>query len=111
MGGILIDLLPDNSWQKIVMFAQITKYSYEIKFWVKNKNTWKDCFNIIPRQQLRDSFKEIYDILLPDQKDKNWYSLTYILDNDGKVVVDYEYNDYSKFPYLYEQSWKKKYLK
>ena len=65
----------------------------------------------ISRKELREKFKELHGLLSPDQKEKNWYVLTFILNSDGKFSVEYEYTDYSENSLDYQRIWKEKYLK
>ena len=98
------------------MYAQISKDSCEFFFHVKIGVKYINCFDLeksygISRKELREKFKELHVLLSPDQKEKNWYVLTFILNSDGKFSVEYEYTDYSENSLDYQRIWKEKYLK
>src|SRR5574344_140035 len=100
IGSELVNVLPDN-WEKVCLYAQVTEKSYEFFFHVKVDGEYIQCFNLektynITRKELREVFKKLYDTLLGDQKEKNWYVLTYILEKSGKFTTEYEYNDHSE---------------
>lgn len=110
----LIKVLPEN-WEKVASYIQVTESSYDIFFHVKLNGVYIQCFNLekdygITRKELRDSFKKIAESVKNDQNEKKWYVMTFLLSNDGKFSVEYEYNDYSENSIAYKNQWKTKYL-
>lgn len=115
LGKNIIAVLPKN-WERVCLYAQISKDSCELFFHVKIGDKYIYCFDLeksygISRKELREKFKELQGLLSPDQKEKNWYVLTFILNSDGKFSVEYEYTDYSENSLDYQRIWKEKYLK
>ena len=115
LGKNIIAVLPKN-WERVCLYAQISTDSCEFFFHVKIGDKYIYCFDLeksygISRKELREKFKELHGLLSPDQKEKNWYVLTFILNSDGKFSVEYEYTDYSENSLDYQRIWKEKYLK
>ena len=116
VGLTLINVLP-KGWEKALLFAQITESSYELFYYVKVNGKYFKNFELenteygISRKEVRECFRSIYDILLPDYREKKWYAMTYILSKSGEFTADYEYTDYSEESIAYKDCWKEKYLK
>ena len=116
VGSTLFNVLP-NGWDKAILYAQITESSYELFYYAKVNGEYINNFDLekeglgVDRQEVRKHFREIYEILLPDYKEKQWYAMTFILSKTGRFSVDYEYTDYSEESFAYKELWKEKYLK
>lgn len=111
----LVTVLPEN-WEKVCLYCQLTKDSYEFFFHVKVDGNYIQNFDLeksykITRKEIRDCFKNLYTILRPDYETKNYYVMTFILANSGKFTTEYEYTDYSEKSLEYKKTWKEKYLK
>lgn len=115
VGLTLFNVLP-NGWEKAILYAQMTESSYELFYYAKVNGEFVINFDLekeglgVDRQEVRKCFREIYEILLPDYREKHWYAMTYILSKSGEFTVDYEYTDYSEDSLSYKKIWKKKYL-
>ena len=115
VGLSLTNVLPKD-WEKALLFAQITDGSYELFYYAKVKGAYYSNFDLektecgISRKEVRECFRNIYGILLPDYHEKGWYAMTYILSKSGEFTVDYEYTDYSEDSLSYKKIWKEKYL-
>lgn len=116
VGSTLFNVLPDR-WEKAILYAQMTESSYELFYYAKVNGEFVNNFDLekeglgIDRQEVRKCFREIYEILLPDYRKKQWYAMTYILSKTGSFSVDYEYTDYSEESFAYKELWKEKYIK
>ena len=116
VGSTLFNVLPDR-WEKAILYAQMTESSYELFYYAKVNGEFVNNFDLgkeglgIDRQEVRKCFREIYEILLPDYRENQWYAMTFILSKTGEFTVDYEYTDYSENSFEYKKLWKEKYLK
>ncbi|MCI6954319.1 MAG: antitoxin YezG family protein [Spirochaetia bacterium] len=111
----LVTVLPEN-WEKVCLYCQLTKNSYEFFFYVKVDGNYIQNFDLeksykITRKEIRDCFKNLNTILRPDYEAKSYYVMTFILANNGKFTTEYEYKDYSEKSLEYKKTWKEKYLK
>ena len=89
-----------------------------MKFYTSDKDgLYTDCFSQkgINRAQIIKLFMEVDKVLASERKsldDKNrWSVMTMIVEADGNMKTDFEYNDISENAISYEQNWKNKYLK
>lgn len=116
VGLTLFNVLP-NGWDKAILYAQITESSYELFYYAKVNGEYINNFDLekeglgVDRQEVRKHFREIYEILLPNYRENQWYAMTFILSKTGEFTVDYEYTDYSENSFEYKKLWKEKYLK
>lgn len=116
VGLTLFNVLP-NGWEKAILYAQITENSYELFYYAKVNGEYINNFDLekeglgVDRQEVRKHFREIYEILLPNYRENQWYAMTFILSKTGEFTVDYEYTDYSENSFEYKKLWKEKYLK
>ena len=113
----LVKVLPAK-WEKVRLYSQITKSSYEFFYQVYVDKKWIQCYQPdiyekygISEAEISNVFDKLYEIMLPDQRSKNWYVATLSLDKSGKVKLDYEYKDYSETSLKYKKMWKEKFLK
>lgn len=111
----LVTVLPEN-WEKVCLYCQLTKDSYEFFFYVKVDGNYIQNFDLektykITRKEIRDCFKNLNTVLRSDYESKNYYVMTFILANNGKFTTEYEYTDYSEKSLEYKKNWKEKYLK
>ena len=79
----LIMILP-NDWEKVVLYTQINNDAYELFFHVKVDGNFYQCYNLdkvfgITNDQINETFNELYNLMLPDWKDKVWFVCTFIL--------------------------------
>lgn len=116
VGLTLFNVLP-NGWEKAILYAQITENSYELFYYAKVNGEYINNFDLekeglgVDRQEVRKHFREIYEILLPNYRENQWYAMTFILSKTGEFTVDYEYTDYSEDTFSYKKIWKEKYIK
>ena len=115
--GILQSIIP-NEWNSIVFYAQYSKGSYSMKYYVNFGNSeYIDCFKLngITRSEIIKSFIRI-DVELSKcrnclDEDKKWSVLTFQVDNTGKFKTDFEYSDISENTIQYFEEWRKRFLK
>lgn len=113
----LLEVFLPQDWKKTVLFAGYTEGSYSIKYYCWTENgTFMDCFNLggVSRSDLIKLFVDIDKILskeraLLDGKNR-WSVLTMIVNNDGTMKAEFNYDDHSEDMIAYEKEWKKKYL-
>lgn len=113
----LQDVLPDK-WEKVVLFVGYTAESYSMKFYTSDENgVYTDCFSQaeLGEDDLILLFMQLDKILSRERNsldDKNkWTVLTMIVESDGSVKTELEYNDISENFLAYEKQWKETYLK
>ena len=109
----LVEVLPEN-WEDVVMFSHVEEDEYEIFFFVRVDGKYISCYDLsqygISEDEVMTCFDEIYEILYPDYFEKKWYSATVKLNNEGDLMMFYDYNDDSKDEFEYREEWEKKYL-
>ncbi len=112
----LIDTLPLN-WDKMIFYVAYMTGSYSMKYYSKQKNgEYVDCFNLetINRAELLKLFVELDGLLSEERsnlEDKDlWTVFTMVVDSDGKMKADFDYEDISTNSIDYEKLWKSKYL-
>ena len=110
----LVGIQPQD-WTRVVAYAQITEESYEIFFYSKVEDKYVKNFDLekkynLPRVDVRTCFKKVYEELLPDFKEKQWFVCTIQIERNGKFSFEYEYTDYSEDSINFKRLWKNKYL-
>ncbi len=108
-------LLPEE-WDKVILYAEYAEDSFEMKFWVKNKNEFIDCFALptVSEKEVLGAFMDIDELIAPSRNTLNgddiWTVLTIVISNDGQFHADYSYEDLSENKIEFIAEWKKKYL-
>lgn len=104
-------------WEHMIFFAGYTEGSYSMKFYTKDgKSGYLDCFNMqgITKGQLVKLFMDIDKVLSKERTnldDKHkWSSLTMIVEADGTMKTEFDYEDHTEDMISYEKKWKEKYL-
>ncbi len=114
--NLLQDFLPKN-WTNTILYVGYTKGSYSMKYYCKTgEGDFIDCFNLegISKGSLIKLFVNIDKVLSKertsmDEKNK-WSILTMLVDNDGEMRTEFDYEDHSEDMIAFENEWKKKYL-
>ncbi len=108
--------LPE-AWKKVIYFAGYTEGSYSMKFYIQDeKGEYTDCFHLqgVSKGQLVKVFMDIDKVLSKEREkldDKHkWLSFTMIVEENGAMKTDFDYEDCSDDVISYEKSWKEKYL-
>ena len=114
---MLQPVLP-KEWKKLVLYVAYTAGSYTMKYYTSDTNgVYTDCFRQknINKTQLINLFMHIDKVVESERKkldDKNkWSVMTMIVDIDGGMKSEFEYEDISENAIAYEQSLKEKYIK
>ena len=114
--NILQDVISED-WKKLIFFAEYEEGSFSINYYITNNNKdYTDCYNLInvSESKLDQSFLDVDKILSPARKelDKNhlWTVMTMIVDDEGNMKVDFEYEDVSENFFSYIEEWEKRYL-
>ena len=123
IADVLVEMIPEE-WEKILLYAEIREgfsqvyfYYYPVK---QEKPVYSldivDIFNLDKnlyktfKQELNDCFEELWTEFIV-QNQEQWTSLTYILDNKGRMKISYGYDDISEFsPDEKQDKWEAKYL-
>ena len=114
--AIISEFLPEG-WDRMVFFAGYTEGSYSMKFYSKaGKDKYVDCFSFpgVSKASLLKAFRKIDANLSKNRKElgKNnaWTIFTMVVDKNGKMKIDFDYDDHSEDMIAYEKEWAKKYL-
>ena len=124
VANILVEMIPEE-WEKILLYAEVREGFSQVFFYyypVKQEQPVYsldivDMFNIDKplhrklKQELYDCFEELWnECRVQDQE--LWTSLTYILDNMGRMKLNYGYDDISEIsPDEKQDKWEAEYLK
>ena len=124
VANILVEMIPEE-WEKILLYAEVREGFSQVFFYYYPVNQEQpvysldivDMFNIDKplhrklKQELYDCFEELWnEFTVQDQE--LWTSLTYILDNMGKMKLNYGYEDISEIsPDEKQDKWEAEYLK
>ncbi len=110
------DYLPMD-WNRMIYFAGYTEGSYSMKFYTQDeKGKYLDCFNMqgVTKGQLVKLFIDIDKVLSKERAalgDKpQWSSLTMIVEANGAMKTEFDYEDHSDDMISFEKQWKEKYL-
>ena len=105
-------------WSRVVFFAGYTEGSYSMKFFVKTENSsYVDCFSIpeLTKGKLVRLFIDLDKVLSANRsvlgKEKAWTIFTMIVEGNGHMRTEFEYDDHSEDMVSYEKVWAEKYLK
>lgn len=124
VANILVEMIPEE-WEKILLYAEVREGFSQVFFYYYPVNQQQpvysldivDMFNIDKplhrklKQELYDCFEELWNqFMVQDQE--LWTSLTYILDNMGRMKLNYGYDDISEIsPDEKQDKWEAEYLK
>ncbi|AYV70489.1 antitoxin YezG family protein [Bacillus sp. PK3-056] len=124
VANILVEMIPEE-WEKILLYAEVREGFSQVFFYYYPVNQEQpvysldivDMFNIDKplhrklKQELYDCFEELWnEFMVQDQE--LWTSLTYILDNMGRMKLNYGYDDVSEIsPDEKQDKWEAEYLK
>lgn len=124
VANIFVEMIPEE-WEKILLYAEVREGFSQVFFYYYPVNQEQpvysldivDVFNIDKplhrklKQELYDCFEELWnEFMVQDQE--QWTSLTYILDNMGRMKLNYGYDDISEISLDEKQDkWEAEYLK
>lgn len=110
------NFLPAN-WTKLVVSLEHSEdayaYSYSYSFYVKTDGKYINCYDLDTSEEKIDAtFSRIKEKVFKERsklaKDKRWTNMTMIVDNDGNIKTEFDYEE--TIDYQYMKAWKKKYL-
>lgn len=106
-----------SQWEKIVFYSEYKQNSFEMKFYVKNSDGYRDCFSLgISDNIIMDMFikldKEIcnYRKNISINKQDLWTVMTITFESDLQFKADFDYSIIEDI-ISYKSEWKSKYLK
>lgn len=111
-----LEIFLPSDWEKVVFYAAYTEGSYSMKYHVKSGNKMVSCFDLpgVDDRQLMKLFIDINKELSKERKTlsekETWSVMTMIVDAEGNLKTDFDYEDISENSIEYERKWKKKYL-
>ncbi|WP_419893141.1 immunity protein YezG family protein [Oceanobacillus kimchii] len=123
VADILVNMVPEE-WNRILLYAEIREGYRKVFFYYYTNNNpiysldIPDLFQIDEDsfESLEDDLYNCFSALWNEFKSQDvqepWTSLTFILDNSGKMNIDYGYEDISELsPVEKQDDWEEKYLK
>lgn len=124
VANVLIDMIPED-WKKTLLYAEVREGFSQVYFYYYPTNQEKpvysldipDFYNVDKRlykelkQELYECFEELRnEFKVQDQE--QWTNLTFILDNTGRMRINYGYEDISELSTVVKQDkWESVYLK
>lgn len=116
------EMIPED-WEKILIYAEVSEGATEVFFYYYPEGKEPVyCFNISNIFEIdEEKFDDMHDELMEyfeqlweefkNNKQELWSNLTFILDNEGKFKIDYNYDDLSQaIGYKQQIIWEYKYL-
>ena len=123
VANILVEMVPEE-WEKILLYAEVREGFSQVYFYYYPVNQEQpvysldiiDVFDVDQslhrklKRELSVYFKELwYEFKIQDQE--QWTSLTYILDKNGRMKLNYGYDDISEIsPDEKQDKWEAEYL-
>lgn len=123
VANILVEMVPEE-WEKILLYAEVREGFSQVYFYYYPVNQEQpvysldiiDVFDVDKslhrklKRELYGYFKELwYEFKIQDQE--QWTSLTYILDKNGRMKLNYGYDDISEIsPDEKQDKWEAEYL-
>ena len=107
--------LPEG-WGKLVFYAEYDIASYSMEYYVKREKSFVKCFDIpgLSKKDLLDTFSEIDAVISGERKKLSgkelWTNMTMVVQDSGKVKVDFGYEDLTEGSYAHKKAWKTRYL-
>ncbi len=123
VANILVEMIPEE-WEKILLYAEVREGFSQIYFYYYPINQKQpvysldivDVFNIDKtlhrklKQELYECFEKLWNEFKV-QGQEQWTNLTYILDNMGRMKLNYGYEDISEISSEEKQDkWEAEYL-
>ena len=110
------DFLP-KKWKKFAMYYITSGNMMTYKFWVDCGKGYIDCYNL--KGFDKDNRKALDNKLIPTiissrsnlPKEKQWSMFSMIVTNDGKIHVDYNYENMEETYFLHQQRWEDEVIK
>ncbi|WP_404349601.1 antitoxin YezG family protein [Sutcliffiella horikoshii] len=124
VANILVEMIPEE-WEKVLLYAEVREGFSQVFFYYypinhKQQPVYSlnivDSFNVEKsshkklKQELYECFEDLWnEFKIQDQE--QWTSLTYLLDNTGRMKLNYGYDDISEIsPDEKQEKWEAEYL-
>ena len=123
IANTLVNIIPEE-WEKIFLYAEIREGYKKVFFYYYTQFIVKPVYNLditslfnISEEEydelenkLYNSFTRLWEEFRV-QGQEQWTSLTFILDNSGKMKINYDYKDVSELsPIEKQDKWEAEYL-
>lgn len=123
IANVIIETIPDE-WNKIYAYAEVREGYSQVYFYYYSTNKSQliysldivDIFKVDKKifKTLKHEMYSYFESLwreFKNQGHEQWTYLTFILDPNGKMKIDYGYDDVSEIsPVEKKGNWEKKYL-
>jgi uncharacterized protein (TIGR01741 family) len=123
IAGSLNMMIPEE-WSKILLYAGVDEGYSQVYFYYYPKTNNKPIYSldIVDRYNIDKKIYESFDQKLYDcfvrlweefkiQGQEPWTYLTFILDNEGKMKIDFKYDDISALDFIERQNkWEAEHL-
>lgn len=120
----LINMVPEE-WKKIFLYAEYREEYKKIFFYYYPNSEENPVYSLditdiynIDENKFEELENELYNYFyalwmeFEEQKQEKWTNLTFILDNTGKMKINYGYDDISELsPVEKQDKWEAEYLK
>ena len=104
----LVKHLPAG-WEKVDMYAEVTEQHCCV-FYFAMINGEYVYYYYLPQKydvEVKHLGEKFLPILLPDQQEKNWFSMSFYLKNTGEFNVEYDYDE-PENTVIYRNDWIKR---
>lgn len=123
IANVIIETIPDE-WDKIYAYAEVREGYSQVYFYYYSINKSQLIYSLdivdifkVDKKMFRNLKYEMYSYFeqlwkeFKNQEQEPWTYLTFILDSNGKMKIDYGYDDVSEIsPVKKQENWKKKYF-
>lgn len=123
IANTLLNIITEE-WDRVLVYSEIRTGYERMYFYYYPKNKLKPIYSLDivdnfevdedlveeNEMKLYDCFRELWNEF-ENQEQEKWTYLTFILDSEGKMSIDYNYSNVSEIsPVDKQDKWMKKYL-
>lgn len=123
IASALVNIIPED-WNKIYLYAEFREGYKKVFFYYYPETQAKPVYSLditelfdIEEDEFDELESELYNCFsrlreeFKEQNQEQWTNLTYILDNTGKMNINYGYEDISEIsPVDKQDKWEAEYL-
>lgn len=124
IANILVNIVPEE-WKKILLYAEYREGYKKVYFYYFPETGDKPIYSLdivdlftIDEDELEELEDELYKCFsrlweeFKEQEQEQWTNLTFILENTGKMKINYGYENLSEIsPVEKQDKWEAEYLK
>jgi len=124
IANILVNIVPEE-WKKILLYAEYREGYKKVYFYYFPETGDKPIYSLdivdlftIDEDELEELEDELYKCFsrlweeFKEQEQERWTNLTFILENTGKMKINYGYENLSEIsPVEKQDKWEAEYLK